>query len=337
MNESIVGSFIIKTERKEKVPIPVSLISLNSLKKLLPTKAFCLHLHLISNLGMPRKLFNKAFWSNFKFKYKISILNENTLEEVAGLRVSKLNGVSVLLTTITIIFLVTAFILIFTPLRNYLPGYMNSRVRAQIVDNALRIDSLEMLVKRQSFYILNVQDIFSGVIRPDSTESMEELTTIREEELMERTELEEEFRRKYEETEKYNLTAITLQAEADGMLFYAPTRGIVSSSYDTTQKHYGIDIAANPNESVLAIADGMVIMSTYTADTGYVIGIQHKQEFVSFYKHCGTLLKRQGETVQGGEVIGLVGNTGTESTGPHLHFELWHKGEAINPESFIVF
>lgn len=286
---------------------------------------------------MPRKLFDKTFWSNFKFKYKISIVNENTLEEVAGLRVSKLNGVSVLLTAFILIFGIAALILIFTPLRNYLPGYMNSKVRTQIVDNALRADSLEALVNRQTLYIMNVQDIFRGVIRPDTAETMEELTIIREDQLMERTEKEEEFRRKYEEAEKYNLITISLQAEADGMLFYAPTKGVISSRYDTTNKHYGIDMAANSNESVLAIADGIVIISTYTADTGYVIGIQHKQEFISFYKHCGALLKQQGETVQGGEVIGLVGNTGILTTGPHLHFELWQKGRAIDPESIIVF
>ncbi|NDV64771.1 M23 family metallopeptidase [Bacteroides sp. 224] len=286
---------------------------------------------------MRRRLFNKAFWHNFKFKYKISILNENTLEEVAGLRVSKLNGLSVLLTAVILIFFIAASILIFTPLRNYLPGYMNSKLRAQVVDNALKADSLKLLVDRQNLYIMNVQDVFRGIVRPDSTGTMEELTTIREDELMERTEREEAFRRQYEEAEKYNLTTINLQAEAAGLLFYTPTQGVISSQYDVDSKHFGIDIAASPNESVLSILDGVVIISAYTAETGYVIGIQHSQEFVSFYKHCGALLKQQGEQVKAGEVIALVGNTGTLTTGSHLHFELWHKEKAINPESFIVF
>ena len=107
---------------------------------------------------MPRKR-SKAFWNNFKFKYKLTIINENTLEEIVGLRVSKLNGLSVLLSVLAVLFLIAACIIAFTPLRNYLPGYMNSEVRSQIVDNALRVDSLQELLNRQNLYILYVHDV----------------------------------------------------------------------------------------------------------------------------------------------------------------------------------
>lgn len=286
---------------------------------------------------MPKKLFGKAFWHNFKFKYKISITNENTLEEVAGLYVSKLNGLSVLLTVLFILFAIAATIITFTPLRNYLPGYMNSEVREQVVTNALRVDSLMQVVERQNMYIMNIQDIFSGTVRVDTVSTITELTEIREDSLMQRTEREAEFRKQYEEAEKYNLTAINIQAESGGLIFYTPTRGIVSSHFDTEGKHLGIDIAANPNESVLATLDGTVMFSGYTAETGYVIAIQHSQEFLSVYKHCAALLKQVGDIVKGGEVIAVVGNTGTLTTGPHLHFELWHKGKAVDPVNYILF
>jgi len=286
---------------------------------------------------MAKKKFHKAFWHNFRFKYKISILNENTLEEVAGLRLSKLNGASVLLTIVLIVFSVTAAIIAFTPLRNYLPGSLNSEVRSQIIDNALRADSLAQIVERQNMYLMNIQDIFQGNIRPDTIQSMEELTVIREDSLMERTVREEEFRRQYEEAEKYNLNTINVQSQADGLIFYTPTRGIISSRFNEEIRHLGIDIAANPNESVVATLDGTVIMSAYTAETGYVIMLQHNQEFISVYKHCDALLKREGDVVTAGEAIALVGNTGTLTTGPHLHFELWYRGKAVNPENYIVF
>ncbi|MEG1546847.1 MAG: M23 family metallopeptidase, partial [Bacteroides sp.] len=122
-----------------------------------------------------------------------------------------------------------------------------------------------------------------------------------------------------------------------GLIFHRPTRGMISSNFDPQIKHYGVDIAANPNESVLSILDGTVLLSTYTAETGYVIQVQHNQNFISVYKHCGSLLKREGDKVRGGEAIALVGNTGKQTTGPHLHFELWHKGEAVTPEKYIVF
>lgn len=264
-------------------------------------------------------------------------MNENTLEEIVGLHVSKLNGLSVLLSVLIVLFLIAASIITFTPLRNYLPGYMNSEIRTQVVENALKVDSLQQLVERQNMYIMNIQDIFSGAVKVDTVQSMDSLTTIREDSLMIRTEREEEFRRQYEETEKYNLTSIVSQPDVNGLIFYRPTRGMISDRFDAEKKHFGTDIAANPNESVLATLDGTVIFSTYTAETGYVIGVQHNQDFVSVYKHCGSLLKREGDTVKGGEAIALVGNSGTLSTGPHLHFELWHKGRAVNPEKYIVF
>ena len=286
---------------------------------------------------MVKKKRHKAFWSNIKFKYKLTIINENTLEEVVGLRVSKLNGISVLLSVLTVLFLVASVIIAFTPLRNYLPGYMNSEIRAQVVENALRVDSLQQLVDRQNLYIMNIQDIFSGTIRVDTVHNMDSLTTVREDSLMERTQREAEFRKQYEETEKYNLTSITARPDIEGLIFYRPTRGMITEKFDADRKHYGTDIAANPGESVLATLDGTVILSTYTAHTGYVIEVLHNQDFISVYKHCSSLLKREGDTVQAGEAIALVGNSGQLTTGPHLHFELWHKGRAVNPEQYIVF
>lgn len=284
-----------------------------------------------------KKKRRKAFWHNIKFKYKLTVTNENTLEEVVGIHVSKLNGLSWLLSAVTVIFLVAAIIIAFTPLRNYLPGYMNSEVRAQIVSNALRADSLQKMLERQKLYIMNIQDIFSGKIQVDTVQSIDSLTAIRSDSLMERTRKEEEFRRQYEESERYNLTAVNNTPTASGLIFYRPTRGMMSSNFDPDNKHYGVDIAANPNESILATLDGTVILSTYTAETGYVIQIQHGQDFVSVYKHCGSLLKKEGDTVEGGEAIALVGNTGEKTTGSHLHFELWNKGRAINPSKYIVF
>ena len=279
----------------------------------------------------------KAFWKNFKFKYKLTITNENTLEEIVGIHVSKLNGVSVLLSAVTVIFLIASLIIVFTPLRNYLPGYMNTEVREQVVTNALRADSLQWLMERQRMYIMNIQDIISGNVKTDSIHSIDSLTVVRSEELMERTQAEDEFRKLYEENERYNLTTIDNAPAVTGLIFFRPTRGMISSGFDVNQKHYGIDIAASPNESVLSTLDGTVILATYTADTGYVIQVQHNQNLVSVYKHCGSLLKKVGDTVKAGEAIALVGNTGEKTTGPHLHFEVWNKGRALDPTKYIVF
>ena len=282
----------------------------------------------------------KQIWKDFKFKYKLTITNENTLEEVGGLHASKLNVLSVLLFIFLVTFTLVSALITYTPLRNYLPGYMNSEIREQVVNNALRADSLQLMIQRQSLYIMNIQDIFLGKVKTDTIRSMDSLTQVRQDTLMERTQREADFRRQYEEAEKYNLTNLSATSESAGLIFHRPTRGMVTNPFnpDAASRHYGTDIAATRGESVLATLDGTVILSAYTAESGYIIAVQHSRDFISFYKHCGTLLKREGESVVGGEAIAIVGMTGQEQqTGPHLHFELWHKGRPVNPELYVVF
>lgn len=286
---------------------------------------------------MAKKKRKKSFWKDIRFKYKLTILNENTLEEVFKLRVSKFNGLSVLFTTLFLIFFIVSSIVVLTPLRNYLPGYFNSEVRAQIVSNALRVDSLQTVVEKQNLYITNIQDIFRGDVKPDTIHSIDSLTAMRVDSIKERTERENAFRDEYEEREKYNLSSFTANLDLGGIQLFLPTSGIITGHFDAERRHYGVDVAAPTNESILAVLDGVVVLSTYTADTGYLIQLQHNQDFVSIYKHCGSLLKKQGDKVKSGEVIALVGNTGTLSSGPHLHFELWYKGQAVNPEHYIAF
>ncbi|MDR0894465.1 MAG: M23 family metallopeptidase [Prevotellaceae bacterium] len=281
----------------------------------------------------------KIFWNNIKFKYKFSIINENTLEEVWGLRISKLNGISVLLFVLLLLFGIAAVIIAYTPLRNYLPGYMNSEVRGLVVDNMLRVDSLQKALSRQNMYIMNIQDIFRGAVRADTVTSIDSLTNLRADTLMRRTEREAEFRRQYEEAEKYNLTSLSERPDVEGVIFYRPIRGVITEQYDVEKKHYGVDVAAVPGESILATLDGVVLLSNYTAEDKYVIEVLHAQDFISVYKHCGSLMKRQGDDVRAGESIALVGTSEKqdEVDAPHIHFELWHKGRAVNPELYVVF
>ena len=280
---------------------------------------------------------HKAFWHNFKFKYKLTVINENTLEEVVGIHVSKLNGLSVLVLTATVIFLIAAVIIIFTPLRNYLPGYMDSELRKQIVQNALKADSISKALNRQAMYVMNIQDIFAGKIKADSVTSIDSLTTLRAEQLTGRSREEEEFLKQYEEKEQYNLRAVTGVNNATGLIFYRPTRGIKVEDFNPEKKHYGIDLTATKNESILSTLDGTVIFAGYTSNGGYTIQLQHSQNFVSIYRYCGSLMKEVGEKVKGGEVIAIAGKPESDTQTPRMHFELWHRGEPINPEQYVVF
>lgn len=284
-----------------------------------------------------KKKSRKAFWKDIKFKYKLTIINENTLEEVVGLHVSKLNGVSWLLFVLIVLFLIASLIMVFTPLRNYLPGYMNSEIREQVVNNALRADSLQEALYRQNLYILNIQDIFRGNIKADTIQSLDSLTVLRADTLMDITQREADFRKRHEEQEMYNLTNIAARSDADGLIFYRPAEGIILKSFNAEQKFWGTDIDATANRNILSVLDGTVIISTYSSLYGYLLVIQHNQSFVSIYKNCGALLKKEGDAVRGGEPVALTPGDmqGTETL--PFHFELWHKGKPVNAELYIVF
>lgn len=280
-----------------------------------------------------------SFWSNFRFKYKISVINENTLEEVAWIRISKLNGLSVFLLVMLFLFMVASLIVAFTPLRNYLPGYMDVSVRSQIVGNAMATDSLEDLLVKQQMYIANIKDILKGDVKADTVHSIDSITHLRADSLMSRTKREEEFRLQYEKEEKYNITNVSMaRTDLGGLIFFSPVSGSVIRKFSPGTGHYGVDIAVAASQNVQAVLGGTVIFSGYTADEGYAIIIQHGMDSMSAYKHCGTVLKKVGEQVSAGEVIALTVSAGKKSQSDQwLHFELWHKGKAVNPENFISF
>jgi lipoprotein NlpD len=193
------------------------------------------------------------------------------------------------------------------------------------------------MADRQQLYILNIQDIIRGDVRPGPVQSIDSLVAIREDSLMGPTGREVNFRRQYEEQERYNLSSIAVTRDLDDAHFVRPMQGLVTEHYNPGKRQFGIVITAEPNTAVLAALEGTVLLSAYTVEAGYVIQVQHSQDFISIYKHCGSLLKREGDKVKSGEAIALLGASDTPKAAPYLHFEIWHKGRALNPEQQIVF
>jgi murein DD-endopeptidase MepM/ murein hydrolase activator NlpD len=146
-----------------------------------------------------------------------------------------------------------------------------------------------------------------------------------------------------EEEERYNIQNIQFGAKQSmemnirDIFFFAPLKGDITAGFDSKEQHYAVDIVAKENEPIKSCLDGTVIFSSWTYDSGHVVAIQHSSNLTSFYKHCSVLLKKTGESVKAGEVVAIVGNSGELTTGPHLHFELWFNGRAVNPEDYIVF
>jgi murein DD-endopeptidase MepM/ murein hydrolase activator NlpD len=285
---------------------------------------------------LKKKFDFSSFWEKVRFKYKLSFLNENTLEEVFAFRLSFLSGALALAGFIVFLIVLTSAVIINTPIRNYLPGYLDSEIRQQMMGNALKVDSLEQEINRQLQYLNNINAILRGdspvseIPEPDTTSVLIESLS--------KSEKLTEFIRNFEEEEKYNLNVLNSStALPENLIFYRPIRGLISSHFNFQEKHYGIDIAATPKESVLATMKGTVVFAGFDANGGYTIQVQHSNGFISIYKHNAILLKKQGDEVYAGEAIAIVGNSGNLSSGTHLHFELWYQGKSLDPEEFIVF
>ena len=289
-------------------------------------------------MALKQKKKKKSFWHRIRFKYKLSFINEGTLEEVWSFRMSQLSAFATLALFAFLLIAFTSLIIIKTPIRNYLPGYLDVEIRKEIMDNALRADSLEQLIAIHSLYLNNVSGILSGTIALDSIKAIDSLARNNMNYEIPRSKEESDFIKSFEEEEKYNLTILNANpVPTDGVFFYKPVNGVISAHYELDARHYGVDIAATPKESVVSTLDGTVVFTGFDANYGNVIQVQHKNGFLSVYKHNELLLKEVGDHVIAGEAIALVGNTGKLSTGPHLHFELWYKGLPVNPEEYIAF
>ena len=279
----------------------------------------------------------KSFWKRIRFKYKLSFFNESMLEEVWSFRLSQLSVFITLFLFTVMLIAVTSVIIILTPIRNYLPGYLDMEVRNEILQNALRADSLEEKIQIQSLYLENLMDILSGNITMDSIQYDFSASNMDADYEIPRGENELLFVKQFEEDERYNLTALNPNPLQTEIFFYKPLNGIISATFNSNKSHFGIDLTSAPKENVVATLDGTVIYTGFDPNYGNVITIQHKNDFISIYKHNDILLKTAGDRVVAGEAIAIVGNTGKLSTGLHLHFELWHKGAPINPEDYIAF
>ena len=278
-----------------------------------------------------------------KHRHRLVFFNDDTFEEVWHFRVTLMNVLSIAGTIIIILVFGSMALVMFTPLRQLVPGYPTGAMRNQIINNVLRLDSLEYEIHLRDKFINTVNAIVVGR-EPEITGDIETNTVNYENISFARSGQDSLLRRQVEEEERFNfvMRAQSSSSFSDDALiskihFFKPVEGLVSNKFNLNNNHFGVDIVAAPNSVVKSILNGTVIMAVWTAETGYVIQVQHTANIVSFYKHNSSLLKKQGEKVNAGDAIAIVGNTGEFTTGPHLHFEIWQNGIPVNPEDYIVF
>lgn len=282
----------------------------------------------------------RKFLKKLLNKYRFTILNENKKEENAHrFSIRPLSVLMTLFFLFVLVVIVLYLIVVYTPVGTLIPGYINKRTKEELISSNIRIDSITYEMAKQERYIANIKAILNGDMTLDSIKNSPQHITSDSIDI-ESSRLEKEFVKEWEERESYNLTSqATNVNEIQSLNLFRPAQGEIIRTFDISNSHFGVDIAEVPGESIRAVHDGTVVMSDFTANDGYTIVIQHRENMISVYRNCYRLMKEIGEKVTKGEAIGTFINRKAEDNGNKrfLHFELWHRGKPLDPNIYIAF
>lgn len=296
-------------------------------------------------MALQKKDRKKGKWTEkWRNKYRLVFMTDDTLEERFTFRLSRMNVFIALGTLVIVLIFLTSFLIAFTPLREYIPGYTNVGLTKRLYKLQLKTDSIERGLVAKEQFIQNLRDVINGKDLTDSQpvtgDALKRYGNIK----IKRSVDDSLLRLEVENQNKYSLFKIETIENASqkkssigGVLFFSPLKGIITNTFNPVQKHFGVDIVAKQNEAVKAVLEGTVLFSSWTLETGYVIVVQHSRNIVSLYKHNSAILKKVGDYVQAGEPIAIVGGSGELATGPHLHLELWSDGNPVDPKEYIIF
>ena len=284
------------------------------------------------------KKHNKKFAKKLLHKYRLVILNEDTFEERLSFKLTKLNVFVAASLGIIVLISGTTFLIAFTGLREYIPGYSSANLKKQATELAYKTDSLQTALMLNNQYYESIRKVLTGDLKPmilnrDSLVKSQQMDTSLFD--LSSSRADSLLREEVAQEDKYNVLE-TAGSQMEFALF-PPVKGTISEKYNLKSRHYAVDVVLAKNAPVKAVADGRVIFSEWSAATGYVMIIEHNYGLLSVYKHNSSLTKEQGDFVRSGEVIALAGSSGELSTGPHLHFELWKDGNPVNPSDYIDF
>ena len=287
---------------------------------------------------MAKEKKNKRLWiQNLLNRYRMVVINETTFEEKFFIRISQFNIIVLVILFVTLTAIGSFFLVAYTPLKEFIPGYTSLTIRKEAIRNSFLLDSLTLEFEKQDRFISSIKSALTGEINweensllDDQSQSPEVLNSDNA-----MSEADSLLRLEVIQEDKYNVIPNDLSKVK--YLLYPPAVGPISQKYDADKRHFAVDIALKENAPIMAVAHGTVIFSEWTAETGHVIIVKHDYGLLSVYKHNSSLEKYQGDLVRAGEVIAKAGDTGELSTGWHLHFELWINGFSADPTDFIDF
>ena len=263
-----------------------------------------------------------------KRNYRLVVLDDETLQEVSTYRLSLLNLYLLISSAFVILGILIVLLFVFTPIKTLLPGYGDIEANKEFIELTRKTTDLENDVMAMTEYIERSRTRLMGASNGEKIDVPENASP---------SNLPLDFNTEAETTPSRKPTKIVNKAKLGQYYLLTPIVGPISAEFDPNKKHFGVDVLGAKNAAIQAVMDGYVISSDWTLESGNTLAIQHANNIVSFYKHNSSLLKKAGSFVQAGEAIAIIGNSGTLSDGPHLHFELWYNGHPVNPTEFINF
>jgi murein DD-endopeptidase MepM/ murein hydrolase activator NlpD len=273
----------------------------------------------------------------FLSRIKINVLSPETYQPYFGLELTRLTIFSALFLLFLFIGIITFLMFSYTPLKAFLPDSIKTADKELLIEQQIRLDSLSRQIQLSQQYASDLKAVLLGQESRldkvgDSIPKVEKAQNLidvnpgeAEQALMEK--IQDDLNKSTDISQKEN--------NQYGLFFFAPVKGVMSQVMSA--EHPAVDIVTQAEEPVKSVLDGRIIFSEFSKTSGFTVIIYHNGQFISVYKHLQTVAKKAGERVKVGEVIGRVGNTGTHTTGPHLHFELIFEGRYVNPTDFISF
>ena len=278
---------------------------------------------------MTREKNKISFWKRLRNKYRISVINEQTLAERWYLHLSAWGAIVVIALLFLLSMALFSLVILYTPFKNYLPGYSED-IRQQLIDESARVDSIGQSLELQRQYLNIIQQVMAGEVHADTVQQLDSMQIIMREQLLEaKQQATEEFIAQYEAKEKDNLQLFDIANTTPVLSFFRPAHGVIVQRFDEKQKHYSITLQTPARENLTAILAGTIVYVHHELDDTYTLILQH-DNYISIYRGISKMLRSIGDHVQAGESIALLQET-------ILHFELWQNGNPINPEEVIPF
>ena len=270
---------------------------------------------------------------------RLTIVDDDTHDKLWSRKFTRMGAIVTVITSLVVTITVIFCLIAYTPVRTLIPGYPDARTKHDAIQNAIRIDSLENVITKWELYSENLRRVVDGQepLKIDSLLEVRKNNARKSADPKELAGKDSLLREEVAEEDKFDIKSSSSRTlPIEGMHFFTPLKGVVSQGYDKALHPY-IDITAPDNSVVMSVLDGTVISAGWTDTEGYTIRIQHEGDIISVYKHNQKLMKKTGDKVTAGMPIAILGGSGSLSDGDHLHFELWHKGEAVDPTKYISF